>query len=60
MWPDEIVEQTRQVRDAYAARFNYDLEAICKDLKKQEAQSTRKIVSLPPKEPVIAPQAKAS
>jgi hypothetical protein len=60
MWSDEIVEQTRQARDAYAAQFNYDLDAICNDLKKREAQSKRKIVSLPPKEPIVAPQAKAS
>ena len=60
MWTDEIVEQIRQVRDDYVAQFDYDLDAICKDLKKQEAQSERKIVSLPPREPIVAPQAKAS
>lgn len=60
MWTDEIVEQTRQARDAYAAQFHYDLDAIYNDLKKREEQSKRKIVSLPPKEPIVAPQAKAS
>jgi len=60
MWTDEIVEQTRQLRDAYAARFNYDLDAIYVDLKKQEAQGARKTVTLPPKEPIATPQAKAS
>ena len=34
MWTDEIVEETRQERDRYAAKFNYDLEAIYRDLKK--------------------------
>ena len=24
MWNDEIVEETRQVRDRYAAKFDYD------------------------------------
>jgi hypothetical protein len=38
MWNDEIVEETRQVRGRYAVKFNYDLDAIYCDLKKQEEQ----------------------
>ncbi len=49
MWKDEIVEEVRKVRDEYAAKFDYDLDAIYEDIKKQEKQSGRKIVSLPPK-----------
>ena len=49
MWKDEIVEEVRRVRDEYAAKFNYDLDAIYEDIKKQEKQSERKVVSLPPK-----------
>lgn len=49
---DEIVDEIRRVRDEYAARFNYDLDKIFKDLKKQEAKSSRKFVSLRPKKPV--------
>ena len=60
MWNDEIVEETRQLRDPYAAKFNYDLEAIYYDLKKQEEQDPEKFISLPPKPPEIIPQAKAS
>lgn len=60
MWTDEIVEETRKAREEYAAKFNYDLEAIYEDLKRQEQQSQRKIVSLPPKEPELIPQVKAS
>ena len=60
MWNDEIVEETRQARDQYAAKFNYDLEAIYRDLKKQEEQNPEKIISLPSKPPEIIPQAKAS
>jgi hypothetical protein len=56
MWTDEIVEETRKTREEYAARFNYDLEAIYEDLKRQEQQSKRKIVSLPPREPETIPQ----
>ena len=36
---DPIVDEVRRVRDAYAARFNYDLDAIFQDVKKQEMQS---------------------
>ena len=39
MWEDEIVEEVRKVRDEYAAKFNYDLEAIYKDIKEQEKQN---------------------
>lgn len=60
MWTDEIVEETRQERDRYAAKFNYDLEAIYRDLKKQEEQTPEKFVSLPAKHPEAIPQAKAS
>lgn len=49
MWKDEIVEEVQKVRDEYAAKFNYDLDAIYEDIKKQEKQTKRKVVSLPPK-----------
>jgi hypothetical protein len=45
MWTDEIVQEVRNEREAYAARFNYDLEAIWRDLKEQERQRGRKVVS---------------
>jgi hypothetical protein len=44
-WSDPIVDEVRRVRDTYAARFNYDLRAIYRDLKAQENRSGRKIVS---------------
>lgn len=46
---DSVVDEVREARDAYAKRFNYDLQAIYRDLKEQEKQSGRKLVSLPPK-----------
>ncbi len=46
MWVDPIVEEIRQFREEYAAKFNYDLEAICRDLKRQELESGREFVSL--------------
>ena len=44
-WSDPIVDEVRRARDAYAARFNYDLQAIFRDLKEQEKRSGRQIVS---------------
>jgi hypothetical protein len=44
---DPIVDEVRRVRDAHAARFNYDLDAIFQDIKEQEKKSGRKFVSLP-------------
>jgi hypothetical protein len=44
-WSDPIVEEVRRSRDAYAARFNYDLRAIFRDLKEQEMRSGRKLIS---------------
>lgn len=38
MWNDEIVDEARAIRDAHAAKFSYDLQAIYADLKKSEAE----------------------
>ena len=53
MWEDEIVAEVRRARDEYGAKFNHDLEAIYKDIKEQEKQNQRKVVSLPPKKPEL-------
>jgi hypothetical protein len=36
MLNDDVVDEVRAVREAHAARFNYDLRAIYDDLKKSE------------------------
>ena len=54
MTRDPIVDEVRRFRDAYAKRFHYDLEAICRDIRAKQTQSGRTVVSLPPK-PVPAP-----
>ena len=53
MWKDPIVEEVHKYRNEYAKKFNYDLHAICKDLKKKEKKSNREVISFPPK-PVAA------
>jgi hypothetical protein len=45
---DPIVDEVRRVRDAHAARFHYDLDAIFRDIKEQEQKSGRTFVSLTP------------
>ena len=49
MWKDPIIEETRKRRDELAQKLGGDLEAICKALQGKEAQTTRKVVSLPPR-----------
>ena len=51
MIDDPIVAEVRKARDDYARRFNYDLDAICKDLQEKQARSGRKLVSFPPRRP---------
>jgi hypothetical protein len=55
MIDDPIVSEVRKARDEYARRFDYDLDAICKDLQERQAQSGRRVVSFPPKRPKSAP-----
>lgn len=57
-----IVDEIREYREAYAARFNYDLDAIYRDIKQGEKEweekTGRKFVSYPPHlaEPLPAPK----
>jgi hypothetical protein len=53
-WKDEIVEEVRAAREAYAARFGYDLRRIFEDLKAKEAEHPERWSKLRPLEPVAA------
>lgn len=63
---DPIVEEIRKYREAHAARFNYDLDAIYRDIKEREKEweekTGRKVVSYPPRrvEPPATPQSTPS
>jgi len=46
---DPIVAEVRKAREAYAKKFNYDIKAMCSDLKKRQTQNAKKVISLPPK-----------
>ena len=58
MWVDPIVEEVRKAREAHAAKFNYDLRAIYRDLKEKEKRSHWKLASLAPKPPLPAEQSR--
>lgn len=53
MWNDEIVQEVRKARDEYAALFGNNLRAIFKDIKRQEMESTREVVSRSPRRPKL-------
>ena len=36
MFNDPIVEEVRRIRDAHAAKFNYDIDAIVADASKRQ------------------------
>ena len=53
MYRDEIVEEVRAAREAYARQFNFDLDAICEDLRAKEEAGGRTVVSLPHRKPRV-------
>ncbi len=51
MWQDPIVAETRALREAYAAEFGHDPNAIFDDILKRQAQSGEKLFRFPPRKP---------
>jgi hypothetical protein len=51
MWRDEVLEEIYRIREEHAKAFNYDLKAICDDLRQRQAASGRQIISQPLKQP---------
>jgi hypothetical protein len=46
---DPIVEEVRAARMAHTKKFNYDLSAICSDLKRIESESGHALIIRKPK-----------
>jgi hypothetical protein len=46
---DPIVEEVRRFRTEHARRFNFDLHAICADIRRFEIACGHEVVELPPK-----------
>ena len=59
MTNDPIVAEVRAARDAYAAKFNYNLHAMFEDLRRQDRESGRKTVRFPAKRIKPTPNKKA-
>ena len=53
---DPIIAEVRSVRDAHAARFDYDVEAIFRDIRAMQERSGQDYVGLPAR-PVVASDA---
>jgi hypothetical protein len=51
MWRDEVLEEIYKIREEHAEEFNYDLAAICADLRQRQEANNRKIISKPLKSP---------
>jgi hypothetical protein len=49
---DTIVDEVRRVRDAHAARFNYDLDAIFQDIKEREKKSGLQFIQGVARQPI--------
>jgi hypothetical protein len=48
---DPIVEQLHKQREEYMERFQYDLDAVIRDIKEHEAASQAPLVEPPPPAP---------
>jgi hypothetical protein len=46
IWEDPIVSEVRKVKEQLAAKFNYDVAAMLRDVQKREKHSGHKLVSL--------------
>jgi hypothetical protein len=53
MTEDPIVAEVRRIREEYARRFNYDLDAMFRDIQEKQSRSGRTYVSFPPKRPAV-------
>ncbi len=49
MWQDPIVAEVRRAREAHAAQYKFDLEAIYHALKTREEQSQHEKITFAPR-----------
>ena len=57
---DPIISEVRAVRDAHAARFDYDMAAIFQDIRAMQDTSGREYVRYPARPAVASDAASAS
>ena len=51
MWKDPVIEETRKLREQYASKHNYDIDAIFKDIQECQNKTGKKLVSFSPRKP---------
>ncbi len=51
MWQDEVLDEIYRVREEHAKTFNYNLQAICDDLRQKQVASGWQMIAQPLKEP---------
>jgi hypothetical protein len=49
MWEDPIVAEVHRIREQLAAEFNYDIDAICADLRKRQEALGSRLIRLKPR-----------
>ena len=52
---DPIVEETRKLREEYAAQFNHDSKAIFDDILKRQSREDKNLVTFPARKPKYKP-----
>ena len=56
MWQDPIVEEIHKIREALAAQFQYDVQALGKFFQAQQQEEHREVVTRAPRRvPIAAP-----
>lgn len=56
MWEDPIVQETRQLREAFASKYGHDPDAIFQAILEKQSLSQRPKVSYPPHTPTYSAQ----
>ena len=51
MWKDPVVQETRELREQYAAKHGHDPDAIFADIQRRQRESQRALVAFPPRKP---------
>ncbi len=56
MCQDPIVNETRRLREQSADQFGHDPDKVFEDIQKRQHEPGRKLVSFPPRKPLIKQQ----
>ncbi len=54
MYEDDVLCELWNVKDAMAAKYNYDVHALARALREKQGKDGRKVVTLSPKRPAAA------